>query len=82
MHFGVLNDTENVDKLLNSREESHEIVQYNNFGLFKLNTKLGETLKWEIVHHITVMVNTTNKLRGLGPRANYTDRETAACQRS
>jgi hypothetical protein len=24
----------------------------------------------------------TNKLRGLSPRANYTDRATAACQRS
>jgi hypothetical protein len=24
----------------------------------------------------------TNKLRGLSPRANYTDRETAACRRS
>jgi hypothetical protein len=28
------------------------------------------------------VINKTNKLRGLSPRANYTDRATAACRRS
>jgi hypothetical protein len=29
-----------------------------------------------------VILQTTNKLHGLSPRANYTDRATAACRRS
>jgi hypothetical protein len=34
----------------------------------------------DINFHLLILQ--TNKLRGLRPRANYTDRETAACRRS
>jgi hypothetical protein len=36
---------------------------------------------WTTVTLIIVCIKPLKKLRGLSPRANYTDRATAACQR-
>jgi hypothetical protein len=49
----------------------------------------GHKLRIEIIHILFKVVpklflpkNKTNKLHGLSPQANYTDRATAACRRS
>jgi hypothetical protein len=41
-----------------------------------------ETRAEGAVHGQVVSIHQTNKLHGLSPRANYTDRATAACRRS
>jgi hypothetical protein len=38
---------------------------------------------WQLIQRQKTAINKqTSKLRGLSPRANYSDRATAACQRS
>jgi hypothetical protein len=43
---------------------------------------LGALYKTELMPQYCYTKQITNQLRDLSPRANYTDRETAACWRS
>jgi hypothetical protein len=43
---------------------------------------MGNPFVWKIVLQPGTHTQTTNKLHGLSPRANYTDQATAACRRS
>jgi hypothetical protein len=50
-----------------------------------MKVHIGAYVEWLIsaCHNVQDgLTNKTNKLRGLSPRANYTDRATAACRRS
>jgi hypothetical protein len=85
------------DETINTNQ-THSFTPHNvfsaNFKILQINLRLMQCLPNGFLHNGSVprsenkssarnlYYKQANKLRGLSPRANYTDRATAACRRS
>jgi hypothetical protein len=82
-HYGPgIDSASNRNQLETDRKQALHNVIANETELIIITNVRTSNSTWHYDPIDTIFIIQTNKLRGLGPRANYTDRATAACLRS